>query len=1477
MYLIPNIIFFYLKNLHMKNLIFGFVLFSFIHSLNAQSTPSNCCSNAQAFSDTIITNVFSNQTAIWYSFVATQNSMEFLAEVINSTPPTLTDINLYSGTCSSLSLMETHSYTINSTQTFSTNLAVGETYFVKLTLVGGNATQIKGSILKTYVASGWVYFENQHGKKDSCFIDYINQIIGNSLDEDTILSTPWHSCLPTFCVGDTICISGVLIVDVGNGLDSTFFAHILPQTLGGTIVSTSPTEVCMTFSSTGVKPIYLSYYGDWNLPSNQNYYNSNPNTPSFGFWSGDCSHYIDLNIVSVAPPGSSNTNPYNTLCLNAPYVLTAYSGSVLSSVSINNGVVLHPNTSSWTTTFSTPGTYIIHYTETGFCEPASYTDTVIITSDTVIASMIDCHTIQFEIQNCSNATNYKYYIDNQFAGNGSINGNYAVISDLTVDFTNAFTWEVQLGVLTFGQFNSQSSFSGSFAATPYQPLTLSAGGTYLCEMKPSSVQITQPSSGLLDITWTSNSALPYNLSNNDYTLNTNSQWLNYTADVTVSVYATDSNGCKSYGEITLKTCCSPMDANNNEYFEKMLVAYEQIIPALPSGYYNGPVLYSNSPVTISLVQPALTSNVSTSYYAPITLSAYSAANPTVVTYDASLDKYTINSINNKWLFFNNDLILDGKLEIINTNFIRFAPNARIILDPLKQVNLKVQQSTIAPRCDQMWGGIVESNEKHLVTIEGSYIIGSKTALKASNKSAFRVNASYFIDNHIGIHNLNSTITDNYIKNSFFLDVPNHNLLAPYANFIQPHIGVKLENVNSIIVGSSLTNERGNLFFKSDFGIFDTISIQNKTPKTYKLFAYKNNFFNITKQIGQGSVAGKEYCAIYGYNKNVSWPSNNTLEFYIGSSTANYNFRNNFYTIETGVSTHYDVKLTVNSNYFRNILRRGINYENSSRTALISANEIIGGSSNQNKNAFGVYLKNFPNKTVTVENNSFNYQSNNVVLGVGVYVSYDKTAMGANQFATINNNTITNSTYGVWVLNSKKATLSSNTINYYLSDASLANLGANFSLTGGVRGIILQKANSTTVLSNNIKRPNSLAYNAINVTNLQGIRIENSISDTIAENYMLHTAAGIYAKGACNAAKINCNTMENNFNGFYFDNGTISQQGYAPGQFSQYAGGRGADNKWINNVAPFKRKGGTKPTVDDYYHMPGADKLSNPGVTPDIQIKLLDQVLTTQNARSFCPLTLPLPIITNEEHLFNRDLEMKAVLDGAAEYDSLKYEYEHVLALNAYQNLQEDSSLLNLGGTNDTDYQNFVTENANTYIGNLWDFHNFVENQQYDDASTMNSTMESNAFSERIRSVQQIRLHHLMDSLDGYYNEMDSAYLMETAQLDGLLYGAAVYQARAMLDINGEDLREMSFKNQSLNIAQHNKSKIYPNPFNEQFKLESEQLIKTIHIFDLKGKIILSKMIDDYSKEIALQLNAGMYVLQIQYNDESIEIQKLVVE
>jgi hypothetical protein len=159
---------------------------------------------------------------------------------------------------------------------------------------------------------------------------------------------------------------------------------------------------------------------------------------------------------------------------------------------------------------------------------------------------------------------------------------------------------------------------------------------------------------------------------------------------------------------------------------------------------------------------------------------------------------------------------------------------------------------------------------------------------------------------------------------------------------------------------------------------------------------------------------------------------------------------------------------------------------------------------------------------------------------------------------------------------------------------------------------------------------------------------------------------------------------------------------------------------------------------------------------------------------------------------------------------------------------------------------------------------------------MNSTMESNAFSERIRSVQQIRLHHLMDSLDGYYNEMDSAYLMETAQLDGLLYGAGVYQARAMLDINGEDLREMNFKYLNINIAQRNKTKIYPNPFNEQFTIESEQLIKTIHIFDLNGKEVYSNSMNDYNQSFAPNLQNGMYQLKLIFENETIENHKLLV-
>jgi hypothetical protein len=98
----------------------------------------------------------------------------------------------------------------------------------------------------------------------------------------------------------------------------------------------------------------------------------------------------------------------------------------------------------------------------------------------------------------------------------------------------------------------------------------------------------------------------------------------------------------------------------------------------------------------------------------------------------------------------------------------------------------------------------------------------------------------------------------------------------------------------------------------------------------------------------------------------------------------------------------------------------------------------------------------------------------------------------------------------------------------------------------------------------------------------------------------------------------------------------------------------------------------------------------------------------------------------------------------------------------------------------------------------------------------------------------------------------------------------------MLDINGEDLREMSFKNQSLNIAQHNKSKIYPNPFKEQFTIESEQLIKTIHIFDLNGKEVYSNSMNDYNQSFAPILLKGIYQLKLIFENETIENQKLLV-
>jgi hypothetical protein len=57
--------------------------------------------------------------------------------------------------------------------------------------------------------------------------------------------------------------------------------------------------------------------------------------------------------------------------------------------------------------------------------------------------------------------------------------------------------------------------------------------------------------------------------------------------------------------------------------------------------------------------------------------------------------------------------------------------------------------------------------------------------------------------------------------------------------------------------------------------------------------------------------------------------------------------------------------------------------------------------------------------------------------------------------------------------------------------------------------------------------------------------------------------------------------------------------------------------------------------------------------------------------------------------------------------------------------------------------------------------------------------------------------------------------------------------------------------------------VYPNPFNEMLNISSDEVISEVNIFDMQGKLLMSKPIQSRSAQIETNtLPAGMYVLRV---------------
>ena len=132
---------------------------------------------------------------------------------------------------------------------------------------------------------------------------------------------------------------------------------------------------------------------------------------------------------------------------------------------------------------------------------------------------------------------------------------------------------------------------------------------------------------------------------------------------------------------------------------------------------------------------------------------------------------------------------------------------------------------------------------------------------------------------------------------------------------------------------------------------------------------------------------------------------------------------------------------------------------------------------------------------------------------------------------------------------------------------------------------------------------------------------------------------------------------------------------------------------------------------------------------------------------------------------------------------------------------------------------------------------------------------------------------------------DSSVLATIACMDPIVHGSAVYQARAILDVDGgcetanhnmhlTSDREDVVINSGIDQPNEFLIRLYPNPNNGKFVVSSTNEIAEVKIFDIAGKLVYSAL--NPSSEIESNLHTGIYIVHFTNKMGKVNILKIEV-
>lgn len=1385
--------------------------------------PEQCNLTTHAFG--------SEDQSFWFSFTATSTGIDFVvqSDPQQTNPLNFTTVDLQQGNCYNVVQIEQQTINGNTDTLRFTGLTVGLNYQLKLERSNvGSSDEFQVCAFALAQNSYWTnnFTNGSGGVMLNCRTE-----LNNSIEESGNLGCNEI----TVCVNDVLNLEIIAPIEISglNPQPNPCQYYLVFENQNGAISNPVPfTDTYLTtlsFTQTGIVSFYLiPYY--WAVGSGV--YVGMTTDPEDDF-------LFTVNVVAEQPEAVWDNQ---LICQDGTATLTSLDFSTFSNVTVDG--ISYP-ASSYQVTFNsndfTVGTHTVEYTLTGECGPVTYTTTFTVLEENGLTVTVDnCGNAIFEFTSCTLLGNFNATLN---CGDGTTLTGQVVGG--TIQFTHHYVTQIPVNwtfLVEYPNGIDAYSESGIFSGVVVQPITITAPA-FSCEMNQP-ITITSPSSGLLGITWSTDPTLLFG-GQGTTTLIPSPTWADNPSDIIVEVTATDANGCTYFGEVIIENCCGPKGQPADvEYFERTYyshTSFSGLNSQLPAGYYNAP-----TNVAISL-PPAPATVINTSYSFPVTLTSLIASSGWTVNNGVLQIPQT--------LYLNNDLIIDQSILINSSHYIRLAPNARIIVNP--SVNFKMVNSTLAPKCDEMWGGIFLPTLSGSLILDRVNVVGAIRGVQVVEGSDIDITTCVFVDNYIGVQiDSDGGAIPNKIKNTYFGDVTNAPLLFPYNSQLIPEKGIYLIKVVNMTVGSNdplnaSPTSKGNLFHNMKIGV-------DASRSTFS--CYRNAFYNMKHAPGQATPnEGDKYSGIRA--DNFKGTVNSLI---VGSNSTN---RNIFAICDFGISATRGMNLDARFNYMRNTRLRGISCEeNKGRTLSIWDNQL----NSSNPNSYGVYLKNYSSGVATVNRNAINTSAGSFAnafasTASGIFVA--TVTPNVAQTTTISGNTINNCLYSIWVLNVKSALVSNNTININFNNATVNNLTANYA---NIRGIIAQNADKVLIRTNTITRNNGTALDATN-TQIQGIRLEICPSSEVWKNTMTRTSVGFSALGSNIGSKVECNLMHQNRNGFLMEAADISSQGTASGQ--------SAHNRWTANFG----NGTTGTTINHnpnplyYYHAPGATFGSNPTTTIDFSPYNWDDVTLSGPTTNTCGSALTEAPISLSTPAQDRAREMSAVVNGGVIYDSLDVEMKHYLHQSVLARLKQNPALQNLNQPDDASYQYYVLSMEQSSTEKLLKTQEAIANEENDSAQLYINALDISdskiALTQTVESIwNSSKLNETVISAG------DSLILFDIACSDPLINGSAVYQARAILDWDGT-CAQMMQRNSTTIVETENTGTniiVYPNPSKGEFSINASSVIEKIEIIDLKGAILSTFKVNTDNYEVKTQLKAGIYVLRVSLNNGTIETHKIEI-